>query len=63
MSFPKNLKKLRKKIDLSQGKLALKAKISRPYMTQLENGTRGPSVPVIEKLAKALGCTPSDLMK
>ena len=53
--------KLRKEIGLSQEKFALEADIDRRYMSDLENGRRNPSLEIIEKIAKRLGISISDL--
>ncbi|WP_299417565.1 helix-turn-helix transcriptional regulator [uncultured Sulfitobacter sp.] len=45
----------RKKLNLSQEELSEKAGISRPYLSQIESGTRPGSVSVLEKIAGALG--------
>lgn len=39
----------------STSKLAKKMKISQPYLSQIENGSRKPSIEVIEKMADNLG--------
>ena len=49
---------------LSQEALAKKAKVSRIYVAMLETGARqSPSLPVLERLAKALGVKLVDLLK
>ena len=50
-----NIKSLRKKLGWSQEFLAQKTGVSAPYITQIEVGTRTPSLDIVEKLAFALG--------
>ncbi len=47
----------RKMLGLSQGQLSRQTGISRPYITQIENGDHSPSAPVLAALAKGLKCT------
>jgi transcriptional regulator with XRE-family HTH domain len=48
------IKELRKKLELSQEALALKAEVDRTYVTDVENGRRNVSVEILERLIKAL---------
>lgn len=50
----KRIQKHRKEIGLSQEKLGDKIGISRAYMGYIEQGRYGPSLEVLEKIAKAL---------
>ena len=58
----KNVKKTRKELGFTQQSFAEKAEISIPYLAQIENGTKGPSLEVIEKLAHALQVEPFELL-
>jgi transcriptional regulator with XRE-family HTH domain len=41
---------------MTQEKVARLAKVTKPYLSQLETGVRkNPSLPVLKRLAKALG--------
>ena len=51
----RNVKGARSRLGLTQQVLAEKADISIPFLAQIEGGSRGPSLEVIEKLASALG--------
>ena len=51
----RNLKDLRLRKKLSQEKLAKIAELSLSYVSELERGNRTPTLPAIEKLARALG--------
>lgn len=48
------IKELRKKMGLSQEKLALKAEIDRTYLAGVEQGKRNPSLRSLEKILLAL---------
>lgn len=55
-NFGLRLKSLREKAGLSMGKLAKEAKISQPYISQIERGDRGiPSPEILKKLSDPLG--------
>ena len=54
MSFAKNLRLRRKKLDLSTEELARRVHVSRSYITLLENGKRLPGKTLIPKIARAL---------
>jgi DNA-binding XRE family transcriptional regulator len=47
---------------MTQDALAARAGISKPYLSQLENGLRTPSVAVARKLAKCLRVDLDDLI-
>ena len=46
---------LRKQKGMSQLDLALEAEINKNYISDLERGSRNPSILILEKIAKALG--------
>lgn len=48
---------------ISQEDFARKAGITRSYMSSIENGKRVVSVAIIEKVAKTLGITMSELFR
>lgn len=59
-----NIKKLRKKNNLSINELAQKANISTSYLYQLERGDRRyPSVETLNKIAESLKVTVNDLLE
>jgi transcriptional regulator with XRE-family HTH domain len=57
-----NLRKLRIAKGLSQEAFADHAGIHRTYVSDLERGARNPTISVVEKLARGLGVTASDLL-
>jgi XRE family aerobic/anaerobic benzoate catabolism transcriptional regulator len=60
------VRKLREAKGLSQVALAKKARVSQPYLSQLEAGTRGsksPGVVILQRLAKALGVPVTALLE
>ena len=54
---------LRKQKNMSQEDLALECGINKNYLSDLERGTRNPTVKVMEKIAKALEIDLSTLFK
>jgi transcriptional regulator with XRE-family HTH domain len=56
------IQRLRTAKGWSQEELAYRADIHRTYISGLERGLRNPTVTVVERLVKALGCTWSDLL-
>lgn len=58
----RNLRRLRQGKELSQEEFAFRAKIHRTYVSDLERGTRNPTITIVEKLAKALGVKASELL-
>ena len=49
-----NIREWRKRRGFSQEELALETGMKRSYVSDIERGTRNPSVKAIERLAKAL---------
>jgi transcriptional regulator with XRE-family HTH domain len=63
-NFGKRIRELRiEKGITSQMSLANKIGTDRTYIGGIERGERNPTFEIIEKLAKALGTTLSDLMR
>jgi transcriptional regulator with XRE-family HTH domain len=50
-------------LGLSQEELAARADLHRTYVGDIERGRRNVSLNNIRKLAAALGCSPSDLLR
>ncbi len=60
--FAANIQRLRAKKKLSQKALADKVGISVSYVSMLERAQRSPPLETIEKMARALGVTPANLL-
>lgn len=58
-----NVRRERKRLGKSQEELALDAAMKRAYLSDLERGTRNPSINAIARLAAALGVNPSSLLE
>ena len=58
------LRRARTAQDLSQWEVARRARISKPYLSQLETGVRrNPSLPTLRRLAKALRVPVTELLQ
>lgn len=57
-----NVRKYRKLRGLTQEQLALDAEMERSYVSDLERGTRNPSVKALGRLAEALRVEPHLLL-
>lgn len=57
-----NVRKYRKQRGMTQEQLALDTEMERSYVSDLERGTRNPSVRAVERLAKALDVQPHLLL-
>lgn len=57
-----NVRKYRKQRGMTQEELGLDTEMERSYVSDLERGTRNPSVRAVERLAKALGVAPHILL-
>ena len=57
-----NLKKIRTKKDISQGDIARELKVSRGFISTIENGKTNPTLLTIAKLAKAVGVSINELL-
>jgi transcriptional regulator with XRE-family HTH domain len=58
----RNVRKLRQQRGLSQEELAHEAEMKRSYVSDLERGTRNPSVRALGRLAAALSVQPHQLL-
>jgi transcriptional regulator with XRE-family HTH domain len=60
--FGRNLARLRNVAALTQERLAEKASVHPRYVQKLESGKAHPSLVVLARLKKALGCEWNDLL-
>lgn len=56
-----NIKDCRAKENISQEELAKRAQISRPHLSNIENGEAQPTIDVAIRIADALGKKVSDI--
>jgi transcriptional regulator with XRE-family HTH domain len=61
--FGRNVRRLREEAGLSQEQLAFEAGMKRSYLSDLERGTRNPSVRALGRLAVTLSVSPSQLLE
>ena len=59
----RNVRRLRREKGLTQERLALDAGMKRSYVSDLERGTRNPTVRALGRLADALEVEPAELLK
>lgn len=62
MSIGLNLKRIRTRLNLTQGQLADNADLSLNQVSRIERGTAKPELETIKKLAKALHCSADELI-
>ena len=60
--FGEEVSRLRKRLGVSQEELAFRAEVHRTYISQIERGIKSPTLAVILKLSRALGCLASRLV-
>ncbi|RED11016.1 helix-turn-helix domain-containing protein [Parasphingopyxis lamellibrachiae] len=58
-----NVRRYRKEKGWSQEAFAHEADIHRTYISDIERGARNPTITIIEKLARPLGVTASQLLE
>lgn len=58
----RNVRRYRLERELSQEALADEAGIHRTYVSDVERGSRNPTIVIVEKLALALAVSASDLL-
>jgi transcriptional regulator with XRE-family HTH domain len=63
VKFGLAIRHLRLRRGLTQEELAHRALLHRTYLTDIERGTRNPSIEVVEKLANGLGISLSELFR
>lgn len=63
MGVGKNIKAKREDLNLTQDELANKVGITQAMLSQIERGTKNPSLPLGFLLAEALNCDVSELVE
>ncbi len=58
-----NLKRIRTEKAISQGDIARELKVSRGFISTIENGKTNPTLSTISKIAKALEVSIDELLK
>ncbi len=58
-----NLKRIRTQKGISQGDIGRKLKVSRGFISTIENGKTNPTLLTITKLAKTLGVSINELLE
>ena len=58
----RNVRRIRRELDISQEELAFRAELHRTYISGVERGIRNPTIIVLGRIADALGVAPSDLL-
>lgn len=58
-----NVLRLRQEKGWSQENLAEASGLHRTYISQIETGTRNPTLGIIQRLAQALGVAPHELLQ
>ncbi|MDZ4062991.1 MAG: helix-turn-helix transcriptional regulator [Phenylobacterium sp.] len=59
----RNARRIRRELGLSQEEVAFRAGLKRSYLSDLERGTRNPTVRALGRIANALGVQPSQLLE
>ena len=60
--FGESVRATRKVLNISQEDLAFMAGVNRSHMGQIERGLKSASLPTIDRIAKALNCSPAQLL-
>jgi transcriptional regulator with XRE-family HTH domain len=59
----KNLRRARDRLGLTQEEVAGRSGVHATEVSRIEAGKRDPRVTTVERLAKAVGVSPSDLLR
>ena len=62
LKFPNSIRFYRKKMGIKQQELADRIKISRTYLSYIENGYELPSIKILEEIALAINCNIGQLI-
>ena len=59
----KRIQYLRKRRGMSQEDLALECKFNKNYLSDMERGTRNPTIKILEKVSKGLNISLEELFR
>ena len=59
----KNINRIRDQKGMTQGDICRATGMDRGYISRVESGFKNPTISNLEKIAKALGVTPDELLK
>jgi transcriptional regulator with XRE-family HTH domain len=62
MLLGREFRRARRAADLTQDRLAAKAKVDRTYISDIENDKVSPTVDMLKRLCKALGVRASEIL-
>ena len=62
MLLGREFRRAKRAADLTQERLAAKAKVDRTYISDIENDEVSPTVEMLERLCKALGVRTSEIL-
>ncbi len=60
--FADRLRELRRSRGMTQAELARRAEVSVTHLSELENAEIAPGIDLVDRLARALGAAPADLL-
>lgn len=58
-----NIRRIRQEKGMSQGDISRALDMDRGYISRVEKGIKNPTILNLEKIARALGVTPDELIK
>ena len=61
-SIGENIRNLRVNLGINQGELAQQTGITQAMMSQIERGSKVPSLPLSAEIARVLKCSVDDLL-
>ena len=61
-AFGRTVRELRKELGLSQEEFGFRTDLHRTYVSLLERGLKSPTLNSIERIARALGMKPSEVV-
>ncbi len=59
----KNIERIRGEKNMTQGDIHRKTGLDRAYLSRVESGLTNPTISNLDKISKALGVAPDELLK